>query len=302
MTHGRVSCPVFDVEDGDQMRALEVHAMRDAAQFDLLVSQNELEGDLAAAVGEGVIDFPEPAAAGRPLNGVPIERAVAVLVLEAPVSGSCLGDAHGLPHCFPECISISGMGGSPVYFSTLQRLLWKHRNHGRAARATFINSFVRHHKTDRPDANVSPRREYPPALALVGRRSELLLSFGASACHDWAEGSRPGRDRRISRARSIQGQSGFRDRRESLAARRRAGDGAGQIEHGRPAGGAGPAESHAAARAQVDLVAADQQLAGRRLVVHQYRLARLQEIIVFGPRDADGRHPRAGEQRDIGRG
>jgi hypothetical protein len=71
---------------------LEVHALADAAQLDLLVAGDDLEGDLAAGVADGLINLSEPAAAGGALDGEPLQRAVPVLVLELP---------HDLRPCFP---------------------------------------------------------------------------------------------------------------------------------------------------------------------------------------------------------
>jgi len=57
-----------DVVDRDQVRALEVHHVGDAAQLDLGVVAQVFEGDLLPGVGQGVVDFAEPAAAdGAPL-------------------------------------------------------------------------------------------------------------------------------------------------------------------------------------------------------------------------------------------
>src|SRR5207302_8779087 len=75
---------IADIEDVDEVRALEIHALADAAQLDLLVGEDDLEGDLAAAVADRVIDFAETAPAGSALNGVPFERTIAVLVSVAP--------------------------------------------------------------------------------------------------------------------------------------------------------------------------------------------------------------------------
>ena len=73
---------VLDVEDRDQVRVLEVHALADAAQLDLLVAGDGLEGHLAAGVADGVVDLAKPAAPGGPLDGEAPQRLVPVLVLE----------------------------------------------------------------------------------------------------------------------------------------------------------------------------------------------------------------------------
>src|SRR5262249_51541064 len=69
---------MFDVKDGDEVRTFEVHALADAAQFDGLVSLDDLEGDLAPAVADGVVNFTESPAAGSALDGIPIQRSIAV--------------------------------------------------------------------------------------------------------------------------------------------------------------------------------------------------------------------------------
>ncbi|OQA01166.1 MAG: hypothetical protein BWY71_00473 [Planctomycetes bacterium ADurb.Bin412] len=73
---------VFDVEDGDQVGVFQVHALADAAQLDVLVVLDGLEGHLAAAVAEGVIDLAEAAASGGPLDRITFQRLVTILILK----------------------------------------------------------------------------------------------------------------------------------------------------------------------------------------------------------------------------
>ncbi len=72
---------VLDVEDRDQMRALEVHALADAPQLDLLVVLDGFQRHLAAAVADRVVDLAETAAAGRPLDRVSFQRPISIFVL-----------------------------------------------------------------------------------------------------------------------------------------------------------------------------------------------------------------------------
>ncbi len=53
---------------------LEVEALRDAAQLDVEVLLEQLEGDFLARVGQGVIDLAEAAAMDGPLDRVAVER------------------------------------------------------------------------------------------------------------------------------------------------------------------------------------------------------------------------------------
>ena len=73
------------------MRVFEVHALPGAAQFDLFVSVDQLERNFAAAVADGVIDFAKSPATGAALDGITIERAVAVLVV---IAAKAIGAVH----------------------------------------------------------------------------------------------------------------------------------------------------------------------------------------------------------------
>ena len=53
---------------------LEVEALRDAAQLDVKVLLEQLEGHFFARVGQRVIDFAEASAMDGPLDGVAVER------------------------------------------------------------------------------------------------------------------------------------------------------------------------------------------------------------------------------------
>ncbi len=63
----------LDVENCDQVRVLEIQALRDAAELDVEVLLEQLERHFFAGVGEGVIDFAKTAAVDGPLDRVAIE-------------------------------------------------------------------------------------------------------------------------------------------------------------------------------------------------------------------------------------
>ena len=69
-----------DVENRNQVRRLQVHAVADAAQLDVLVILHGLQRDLAAGITERVIHFPEPTAAERMLDRVPVEWSLTVII------------------------------------------------------------------------------------------------------------------------------------------------------------------------------------------------------------------------------
>ena len=64
----------LDVVEGDQVGVLQVEALRDAAELDIEVAADELEGDFFAGVAGGEIDFAETAPADAALDRVAIER------------------------------------------------------------------------------------------------------------------------------------------------------------------------------------------------------------------------------------
>ena len=84
------------VEDRQQVRALQVHALHDPAPLDVEVAQDQLERDFLAGIGGGVIDLAEAPAADGPLDRVAVQRAgartegVAALCLGRGWLGACL--------------------------------------------------------------------------------------------------------------------------------------------------------------------------------------------------------------------
>ena len=83
----------LQVVDGEQVRALQVHALHDPAPLDLQVAEDELQRHLLARVGRGVVDLAEPAPADGAFDGVPVQGARARAVGVA-VSLGC-GDVRG---------------------------------------------------------------------------------------------------------------------------------------------------------------------------------------------------------------
>src|SRR5262245_7397582 len=61
------------IKDGDQVRALEIHALADAAKLDLLVARNNLQCDLPAGVGDGIVNLTESSASGGSLDRVTLK-------------------------------------------------------------------------------------------------------------------------------------------------------------------------------------------------------------------------------------
>jgi hypothetical protein len=66
----------------DEVRMLEVEAVRDASEFGIGVAAEELEGDLLAAVRDREVDLPESALADTTLEGEAVERSLAGAVGE----------------------------------------------------------------------------------------------------------------------------------------------------------------------------------------------------------------------------
>ncbi len=60
-----------------RLRVLEVEALADAAQLDVEVAADQLEGDFLAAVADGVVDLAEAAAADAALDRVAVQGPVA---------------------------------------------------------------------------------------------------------------------------------------------------------------------------------------------------------------------------------
>ena len=59
-----------NVEQAEQIRMLEVQALRNAAQLDFQIAANQLQRDFLAGVAQGVINLAEPAAADAALDRV----------------------------------------------------------------------------------------------------------------------------------------------------------------------------------------------------------------------------------------
>ena len=73
-THWSPISSCADVVQGDQVGVLQVQALRDAAELDVQVAADELEGDFLAGVAGGEIDLAEAAAADAALDGVAFQR------------------------------------------------------------------------------------------------------------------------------------------------------------------------------------------------------------------------------------
>src|SRR6266850_2066816 len=69
----------------DEVRVLEIEALADAAEFDVLMADEAFEGDFLAAVGEAEVDFAETARADAAFDGVAGQRLVSAAV----------GEGHG---------------------------------------------------------------------------------------------------------------------------------------------------------------------------------------------------------------
>ena len=73
-THWSPMSSVLDVVQRDQVRVLQVEALRDAAELDIQIAADELEGDFLAGVAGGEIDFAEAAPPDAALDRVAIQR------------------------------------------------------------------------------------------------------------------------------------------------------------------------------------------------------------------------------------
>ena len=71
-----------DVVQGDQVRVLQIEALRDAAELDVEVAADQLERDFLAGVAGGEIDFAEAAAPDAALDRVAVQRPRAAGVRE----------------------------------------------------------------------------------------------------------------------------------------------------------------------------------------------------------------------------
>ena len=78
---------VLQVVEVDQVGVLEVQALGHAAQLDLGVAADQLEGHFLAAVADGEVDLAEAAAADAALERVAVQ---------GPLSGT-VGELHKLP-------------------------------------------------------------------------------------------------------------------------------------------------------------------------------------------------------------
>ena len=77
----------LEVVQADEVGVLEVQALGDAAQLDVEVAADQLEGDFLAAVADGEVDLAEAAAADAALEGVAVQ---------GPLSGT-VGELHRTP-------------------------------------------------------------------------------------------------------------------------------------------------------------------------------------------------------------
>src|SRR5262249_13508569 len=71
------------VEQPDEVRLLQVEALRHAAQLDLLVVAQQLHRDLLAAIADGKVDLAEAAPADATLERVTIKRTLSRAVGES---------------------------------------------------------------------------------------------------------------------------------------------------------------------------------------------------------------------------
>ncbi len=61
------------VEDGDEIRVLQIQALRHATQFDFQIVVQQLQGNFFARVAKRVVDLTEPTAVDGSLDGEPIK-------------------------------------------------------------------------------------------------------------------------------------------------------------------------------------------------------------------------------------
>src|SRR5205823_2531859 len=90
--HPRVALGVgLQVVERDEIGVLQVEALRDAAQLDVVIgaAAQQLERDLLAAVADGEVDLAEAAAADAALQDVAVQRSLP----------GAVGELHtSLPH------------------------------------------------------------------------------------------------------------------------------------------------------------------------------------------------------------
>jgi hypothetical protein len=65
---------LFDVEDRDQIRMLQVQALRHATEFDFQIFLQQLDRDFFARISQRVIHLPEATARDGSLDRVSVER------------------------------------------------------------------------------------------------------------------------------------------------------------------------------------------------------------------------------------
>ena len=75
--------PLLDIKDAHQVRALQVHAVADAAQFDLLIVLHGLQGHLPPRITQGVVHLAKSTAPHTMLDGVAFQWPIAVLISES---------------------------------------------------------------------------------------------------------------------------------------------------------------------------------------------------------------------------
>ena len=103
----RIACIVgLEVEDRQEVRALQVHTLHDAAPLDVEIAQDQLERDFLTGIGRGVIDLAEATAPDGPLDRIAIQRpgsrteGVAALRLGHGVGFGHIWGSHGV--CGPR--------------------------------------------------------------------------------------------------------------------------------------------------------------------------------------------------------
>ena len=83
------------VEDREQVRALQVHALHDPALLDVEIAKDQLECDFLTGIGRGVVDLAEAAAADGPLDRIAVQRPGS---RTERVATLCLGRSVGFGH------------------------------------------------------------------------------------------------------------------------------------------------------------------------------------------------------------
>ena len=72
-THVSPLSSLADVVEGQQVGVLQVEALADAAEFDVEVAADQLQGDFLAGVAGGVVDFAEAALADAALDRIALQ-------------------------------------------------------------------------------------------------------------------------------------------------------------------------------------------------------------------------------------